>query len=302
MTGPDQPRPDDREPEPPDDEPTAKTEGTEPDDTKAVAKSDTTDEAVTEGEPESDADDLAEESTDSTESGPRGPRHHPRLANVLIGVLCLLLGFALVIQVRTASSTEGLESARQEDLVSILDDLESGEDRMRDEITDLEDTRDLLASGGDQTQAALDEASSREDELSILAGTVPVQGPGIVLTISDPGGQLAPEVMLDVIQELRGAGAEAMQVGSVRIGVTSAFTGSAGAITVDGTALDPPYTVLAIGDPPTLTAALNIPGGVVATVDRAGGSATIEPADQIVVDAVRPVDPPEHAEPATPQD
>ena len=94
--------------------------------------------------------------------------------------------------------------------------------------------------------------------------------------------------MLDAIQELRNAGAEAFQVGGVRIGVDSAFTGSGGAIALDGSTLTAPYTISAIGDPPTLAAALAIPGGVFDTVRRAGGTMDVAQSDSVTIDALRP--------------
>lgn len=223
-------------------------------------------------------------------------------AGLLIGVLCLLLGFALAVQVRTTSDASGLGSARQEDLVRILDDLSAREDRLRQDIAVQEDLRDRLASGGDQADTALAEARLREAQLAILAGTVAAEGPGIELTVADPASGVGPEVILDAIQELRAAGAEAIQVGDVRIGVSSAVTGDPGALVIDGIELSAPYLIRAIGDPQTLETALSIPGGVVNTVSRAGGETTVEQQDNVVVSALRPLDDPEYARPAPEDD
>lgn len=229
-----------------------------------------------------------------------------RRASLLIAVLCLLLGFALAVQVRTTSSS-GLEAARQEDLVRILDDLSARQDRLREDIAGQEAVRERLTTGGDQAAAALDEARLRQEQLGILAGTLAAQGPGIELRVSDPDGAVGPEVILDAIQELRAAGAEAMQIGpsptgAVRIGVSTSFTGVAGELVVDGQDVAAPYLILAIGEPATLQTALNIPGGVVNTVNRAGGEATIEQRDLIQIDALRALPDPEYAQPAVPTD
>lgn len=229
---------------------------------------------------------------------PTPARRPDRRAGLLIGVLCALLGFALAVQVRTTDAASGLAAARPEELVRILDDLSAREDRLRQDIATQEDLRDRLVSGDDQSDTALAEARLREQQLAILAGTVAAEGPGIELTVSDPAGEVGPEVILDAVQELRAAGAEAIQIGDVRIGVSSAVTGEQGAVEVDGIALQAPYTLVAIGDPPTLETALNIPGGVVNTVSRAGGEALIEQRDRVVVAALRPVDDPEYARPA----
>ncbi len=229
---------------------------------------------------------------------PEQPTTSRRRASLLIGVLCLVLGFALAVQVRTTSADSGLGAARQEDLVRILDDLSAREDRLRQDIAGQEDIRDELASGGNQAATALEEARLRQEQLAILAGTVEAVGPGIELTVSDPDGAVGPEVLLDAIQELRAAGAEAIQIGEVRIGLSSAVVGTPGSLVIDGSGLSAPYRIVAIGDPPTLETALNIPGGVVNTVSRAGGQARIEQRDEVTVSALRVIEEPEYAQPA----
>jgi uncharacterized protein YlxW (UPF0749 family) len=222
-------------------------------------------------------------------------------AALLIGVLCGLLGFGLAVQLRSNTSTSGLATARQEDLVRILDDLSSREERLRRQIAALEAARARLTTTGDRNSAALAEARSRSTALGILAGTLPAQGPGIELRMTDPNGRLTGEDVLDAVEELRAAGAEAIQVGQVRIGLDSAFTEQEGRITADGTPLLAPYVVVAIGEPSTLATALNIPGGVVDTVRQAGGAATVRQQQRLVIRALRALPAPHYAQPAAGQ-
>src|SRR3954471_1855458 len=135
-------------------------------------------------------------------------------------VLLVLLGFALAVSVRTNRGPAGLASARQEDLVRILDDLDSRAGRLRAQAGDLQRSRDRLA-GSEGGQAALDESRQRAAQLGVLAGTVPAQGPGIVLTLDDPRREIRADVLVDTIQELRDAGAEVIDLSGVRLGVDS---------------------------------------------------------------------------------
>jgi uncharacterized protein YlxW (UPF0749 family) len=239
---------------------------------------------------------------DSARTGPRRSILARTLgvtpAGLLIGLLVGLLGFGLVVQLRSNTASNGLAAARQEDLVRILDDLSSREERLRRQIALLEAARNRLSTTGDRDAAALEEAMSRSTALGILAGTLPAQGPGIELRMTDPGGRLRAEDMLDAVEELRAAGAEAIQVGSVRIGLDSAFTDSDEGLRVDGRALQSPYVVLAIGDPATLATALNIPGGVVDSTRAAGGEATIAQRHRLVIRALRPLPGHDYARPA----
>ena len=234
----------------------------------------------------------------------------PRLrrVDVAVAVLLGLLGFAAVVQVRSTQEDGPLAAARQEDLVQILDDLDNRNDRLRTEVSTLEQAQRELTTGTGRTQAALEEARRRALLLGVLAGTVPATGPGIVVTLTDPDESLRPDVLLDALQELRAAGAEAVQVegrapdgDAVRrvrvVAGTSFVAADGGGIVVDGTELRAPYRFVVIGDPATLTSALRIPGGVVDNVEQFGGQVRIARSDAVEVTALRPLEPPRYARP-----
>lgn len=210
-------------------------------------------------------------------------------AQLLVAALCGLLGFALVTQARSTGSTAGLAGARQEDLVGILNDLTARSNRLSRELDQLQATRDRLTTSSDQRAAAAAEAQRRAQTLGIIAGTLAARGPGIVLTIDDPKGKVRADVLLDALEELRDAGAEAMQIGPVRAVASTYFLDADGGVRVDGVLVRPPYRFLVIGDPRTLTAALAIPGGVADTVAAAGGGAksAVTPTQQVLIRAVR---------------
>jgi uncharacterized protein YlxW (UPF0749 family) len=227
----------------------------------------------------------------------RKRRGRDPLAAVLIGVLTLLLGFAFAVQVRSTDTDQVLAGAREEDLVRILDDLSAQQDRLRQEIADQRAALDQLGSSDSASAAALKEARQRSETLGILNGSVAAQGPGITMTISDPAGRISSSVVLNAIEELRGAGAETMQVDDVRVGVSSAVTGAPGQLSIDGHGLQAPYTFVVIGSPQDMATAMSIPGGVVSTVGGRGGSVDIVQSERVVVDALRPLDEPQYAEP-----
>ena len=229
----------------------------------------------------------------------RPRRRRDPLAAALIGVLTLLLGFAFAVQVRTTGTGEDYATLREEDLVRILDDLEAREDRLREQIADQRAALRDLNSSDSQSEAALQEARERAEALGILNGTVAAQGPGLRMTLRDPAGQVRVADLLDAIQELRGAGAETMQIDGVRVGVSTAVTGEPGQLRIDGTEVDSPYEIRVIGSPQDLQTAMSIPGGVVDRVGQRGGSVDIEQSETVVVDALRQLDRPQYAQPDT---
>jgi uncharacterized protein YlxW (UPF0749 family) len=214
-------------------------------------------------------------------------RQSHRRASALIGVLTLLLGFAIAVQVRSTSNGDALAGARPDDLISILDDQNSEAARLRTRITDLQGTLQRLRDAGTNGPAARAEAQAQADGLGILTGTVAATGPGVVVTITDPKNALKAEDLLDVVEELRGAGAEAIQFGPVRVGMTSAFRDVNGRVVLDAATLSAPYVVRAIGPAATMQTALEIPGGVAAVVRTAGGTAAITRSSALAITVLR---------------
>jgi uncharacterized protein YlxW (UPF0749 family) len=138
-------------------------------------------------------------------------------------------------------------------------------------------------------QAALAEAEKRADELGLLAGTLPGRGRGLDIKIDG----VRASALLNAVQELRGAGGEVMQLNgangvAVRIVASTYFVDvQGGGIVADGQQLAGPYQLLVIGVPQTMQTALEIPGGVVASVKSGGGSVTMEQRDTVDVTALR---------------
>jgi uncharacterized protein YlxW (UPF0749 family) len=221
---------------------------------------------------------------------------HPRAtrAQLLAGVLCAVLGFALVVQLRQAGDSD-LSELRQDDLVRLLDETSARADELSQEAADLAAERAELESGSDSRQAALDAARRNAATQGILSGRLPAQGRGVRIVLTDPDRGITPVTMLNMLEELRNAGAEAIQVQDQRVTASSAFTGAAGAIQLDGATLTAPYVWLVIGDPDTIATALEIPGGALAYVRSDGGSGRVTKLDQVQITALRDLPDPQFA-------
>jgi uncharacterized protein YlxW (UPF0749 family) len=104
------------------------------------------------------------------------------------------------------------------------------------------------------------------DQLSLAAASTQVIGPGLTVTVTDPGVSRnlsdvskqrvagSQQVILDrdlqlVVNSLWAGGAEAIAVDDVRIGPNVTIRQAGGAILVDNTPISSPYTILAVGPP-----------------------------------------------------
>ncbi|MFJ8568265.1 DUF881 domain-containing protein [Streptomyces sp. NPDC093514] len=216
-------------------------------------------------------------------------------AQLIVALLLFVLGLGLAIQVRSNSDSSALRGARQEDLVRILDELDGRTKRLEDEKQRLEDQRRELESSSNQAEEARKQTVEKERQLGILAGTVAAQGPGITLKITDPTGQVESDQLLDTLQELRAAGAEAIQINGVRVVAGSYFSDENGGVAIDGKKITQPYEFRVIGKPQDLEPALNIPGGVVQTLEKEQATVAVTRSAKIVVDALRAAKQPDYA-------
>jgi uncharacterized protein YlxW (UPF0749 family) len=222
----------------------------------------------------------------------------PARAQVVVAVLLAVVGFSAVTQVRANEVDNTYAGLREQDLIDVLNGLAGTTQRAETEISRLETTREGLQSSTDSRQAALAQAQDRSDTLAILAGLVPVTGPGIRITVKEMTGEVGIGSMLDTLQELRTAGAEAIQInGQVRLVAQSSLEDEVGGLSVDGRLLTAPFVIDVIGEPHTLAGSLSFPRGPADQLEDDGAELEVEELTSLDIESV--VDPrqPQYAEP-----
>lgn len=207
---------------------------------------------------------------------------------ITAGVLMLVLGFAAVVQVRSNSNDAEYVGARQDELISLINSLSLASQRAENEIAQLEQTRNSLLNDTQARRTALERARQRADELGILAGTLPAIGPGVQVTVRDPDNAVGSNHLINGIQELRDAGAEAIEINqTVRVvAQTSLRDGPDGGVIVDGEEISAPYIIEAIGAPHTLATGLDLRRGFNDEVERVGGEVVVARSDGVEIASV----------------
>lgn len=224
-----------------------------------------------------------------------GLRPRATWTQLIVGLLCLLLGLSIAAQVRDTDQ-DSLEGASQQELVRLLDESGRHVAGLELENAELDSTLEALGSGEGDDVAARNAAEERLEDLEILAGTVPAHGRGLVLSVSDPASAVRAPTLLGVVQELRNAGAEVIQIADVRVVASTAITTDAdGQIRVDGIPVPAPYTIRVIGDPAVMEPALQIPGGAADSVAGDGGSLTVTTEEEVRIEATVELSEPEHS-------
>jgi uncharacterized protein YlxW (UPF0749 family) len=203
----------------------------------------------------------------AAERAARGDRRpYDRWWQALAALLIAVVFAAAVSQAR--STAPGLNEARQILAASVR----NAEDRTgrltarRDELTAESDAVARQELAADETGRTL---LGRLDALDISAATTAVRGPGLAVTLTEPGvgADLTDvskprlpgtrQVILDrdlqaAVNALWAAGAEAVAVSGVRIGPGATLRQAGGAILADNRPIASPYTIAAIGSPAEL--------------------------------------------------
>jgi uncharacterized protein YlxW (UPF0749 family) len=250
---------------------------------------------------------VSAQGIDGTEErwlGGRRPsmRPPPRVrSRLVVAAIALGVGFLVAVQAVGADRTalSRLAAERPEDLTRILADLNEEADRLSRQVSALR-VRVLRYRGSARAdELALRDAREALLDLQVLSGETPVEGPGVEVAIEDPQDRVGWEALLDLVQELRDAGAEALAVGDVRV-IASTWVGPAdGGVTIDGGRISPPYVLGAIGPSDTLAEALDIPGGPLSVLAALPGvRVSVETADRLTLPAAASRPPFRYARPA----
>lgn len=243
---------------------------------------------------------AAEQSVETPSSRDRllAALRRPRRSQLVVAVLLAALGLAAATQIQLTRRGEDYTGQRRSDLIELLDSLSAATDRTRTQIDELEQQRHDLQSSADRRKAAAVEVRDRLRVLGVLAGTLPATGPGITVTIRDPQGGVTAAALLNGIEELRDAGAEAIEINDrVRVVASTAFTSVDGRLEVGGAELTPPYVLDVIGSSQTLSEAVAFRGGLVQEVQALGAQAQVRTQDVVQVTSLHAVKRPKYAQP-----
>lgn len=204
--------------------------------------------------------------------------------NLLLILFSGLTGLFLAWGLQLVNQPDYLRNARQEDLVRILDELTTREDDLAREVRRLDSLATELQRGNES--AVIRDLQDREKALRVLSGTVGIAGPGLEITIADPGINVSATVFFDLINELRDAGAEAISVNDARVVANTGISEITGGLQVGDRAVLPPYVVKVIGNPTTITTALKIPGGILDVLKAAGAISSSREYEEIEITSV----------------
>ncbi len=186
--------------------------------------------------------------------------------------LCGLLGAMLGLSVRTQTAKQHLDELDKQHGGEML--VKANSDLQR-RITQLQKDNGQFTKSAPTDTERLKLLSKETEKAQTFAGLTDVKGPGVIVTLNDskkpsvdmPPGFAPPNIIHDtdiaaVVNELKASGAEAICVNGQRIVAVSPIRCVGPTIMVNFAPQSPPFVIKAIGDPKTLKAGVELPGGV----------------------------------------
>lgn len=194
---------------------------------------------------------------------------------IILGVMCLILTIAICVQIKTVNSNGTTTSSNK-----TLNNLKTQVLKMKEKY---EDTYQRVDSLQKELENARNKVTSNDEQLksleekikkyNILSGATEVTGPGVRITVADatttntlnsildPRNLIVHDTdILEIVNELKNAGAEAVEVNGQRIIANTAISCDGNVIVINGEKVSSPFEIKAIGFTERM-ATLNRPGG-----------------------------------------
>lgn len=197
-----------------------------------------------------------------------------RKVQIFIAILCFVLSFAITLQYKSVTKNSSLgisEAKRLQDLETQLINANSDIINLKKENMQLQSDIDIYRQEASSKDSGAGALRSELEKAHIIMGLTDVEGEGVEITLVDsnvPASQgdstdiVHDRDLRDVVNELYGAGAEAISINSERIVSNTAIRCVGNTIMINDKRCSSPFTVKAIGDKSALESALNLRGGV----------------------------------------
>ena len=214
---------------------------------------------------------------------------------LVLAIALFLISFLISWQVKTIKNSDSsvLQLQRED---ALRDEVLKWKENYQDVKTRLDSTESKLneymenISSVDKTIELLQHELA---ELNIISGLTDVTGKGIILTVKDAEvlnplylaeDQIVHDNdLLQIVNELRAAGAEAISINNQRLTSLSAIRCVGPSILVNDVKIGAPFVIKAIGNVDYLYSGINLSGGVVDIMRKYGISIDVQSSDNVTI-------------------
>ena len=217
-----------------------------------------------------------------------------------LGIVCFILTIAISIQFKTIKDTNS----------TVSQTLTGNE--LRDQVLKWKEKYDKASKDLEKSEKKLEEirlqatqndenALNKENEIkqdNILLGLTDVTGSGIVISLKDNDTVKRSNIspldnielylvhagdLVEVVNALRNAGAEAISINGQRITNFTSIYCAGNVVVVNGEKISSPVEIKAIGSPELLYGSITLPGGYLELMKETGVMVEVNKADNISI-------------------
>lgn len=212
---------------------------------------------------------------------------------------CMILSFIVALQFKSVTTNEEYQefvASRTEDLQINLQKEREKVDQLYTQVEYYRQQLDEYTKEAEKAGGYASALANRLEDTLMIAGLTDVEGPGVIVTIDDSkkvnkegynenNFLVHDEDLLRVINEIRGAGAEAISINGERIISTTEIRCAGATVSVNNTRYSAPYVIKAIGNAEDIENALSIRQGVVELLGQWGIEVSIKTQENVSINA-----------------
>ena len=218
-----------------------------------------------------------------------------KLISLLLGIMCMLLTLGIAIQIKTINQMNNksvTNSATENDLRDSVLKTKEKYDNTYAKVEKLEKELEELQTSASVNSDEANELQEKLKEYKKILGLTEVSGNGLEITLKDGDENQSKSVLssivhdgdiLQVVNALRNAGADAISVNDQRIVNTSAISCIGNVVKINGEKVGVPYVIKAIGNPEWLYGAIEMNGGYVSNLRREGVDVEVKKVKDITI-------------------
>ena len=217
-----------------------------------------------------------------------------KLESVVLGIICFALTIAICIQIKTVSSNgstvsiNSKENELRDQVLRMKEKYEVSYERLQILESQLEKTRTDVSSNSEELKSL----EEKIKKANILLGQTDVTGQGVSIVVADapstikalePSDLIVHNTdLLSIVNELKNAGAEAIEINGQRIVNSSAITCEGNVIMINGERVSSPFQINAIGYPELLST-LNRAGGILTNLQLYNIKTELKKVDNLTI-------------------
>lgn len=216
---------------------------------------------------------------------------------IVLGIMCFFLTMAIFVQINTVNKSvtrvgrTQMENELRDSVLRWKEKYENACEKFDKKEDELSNYREMIAN----SDGASSELNDKLEKYNMLLGYEDVKGTGIVITLDDGDGiglkGLPPSNyivhdgdILEIINELKNAGAEAISVNGQRITSITSVNCIGNVVKVNDQKLGVPFVIKAIGPTSMLYGAISRAGGYAEFLKEYGVKVKIESYDKEVIE------------------